>query len=185
LSRRLLAMSLRKYVLPSVKGEGWAIVVIDTSSGFFATVSDWGSYAYLWSDPGCEFRKFLVDLNADYLHGKLMMGRPDRRVYNGKETLAEITKYLKEAIEDETTTHPRKKRLQRELSDLHDFDLDYSDEEFRRWCEKTSIEEPWTWVCYSPNPECWGFCTNVWPRFVEMLRNELTLENEQLGTSAP
>lgn len=61
--------TLRRYALPSVKGEGWAIIVIG-SDGYFSTVSDWGNYAYLWTHPGCEFRHFLAGLDADYFWGR-------------------------------------------------------------------------------------------------------------------
>lgn len=67
---------LKYYKLPSIKGEGWAHISLNTETGFFATVSDWGNYAYIWTAPGGEFRAFLMGLQPDYLYGKLMMGRP-------------------------------------------------------------------------------------------------------------
>jgi hypothetical protein len=44
------ATMIRRYDLLSIKGEGWAHIVIDTEIGFFAAVSDFGNYAFAWGD---------------------------------------------------------------------------------------------------------------------------------------
>jgi hypothetical protein len=101
---------LKSYKLPSAGcGEGWAIIVIDTDSGFFATVSAFGNYAYLWTSTGCEFRKFLIGLYADYLCKKLLHGRSDIRSI---EAMAFCTKVFPRF------TEMLKKELEVEASDL-------------------------------------------------------------------
>src|ERR1700729_2369572 len=83
---------LRKYTLHSVDNEGWAVVVIDTKDGYFSTVSDYGNYSFQWNaiGEGNEFRKFLIGLQPDYLHGKLMQGRPDAKIWDEDGTEANI-----------------------------------------------------------------------------------------------
>ena len=87
---------LKSYYIPNDRSaEGYAYIVIDTDAGFFSTVSDWGNYAYRWSHPGCEFRKFLVGLEPDYLLRKLMSGRPDMQEYDDKRTMRSIFERLR------------------------------------------------------------------------------------------
>src|SRR4051812_42726931 len=85
-------VTLRRYSLPSEKGEGWAIVVLG-SDGFFSAVSDWGNYAYIWTNPGCEFRKFLTQVDASYFWSKITSGRTTR-VFDPEETEKNIDKAL-------------------------------------------------------------------------------------------
>jgi hypothetical protein len=60
-----------QYKLPSVKGEGWALILL-REDGFFAAVSDYGNYAHFWSAHGCDdFRKFFLRIEPDYICGKL------------------------------------------------------------------------------------------------------------------
>ena len=44
--------SFRRYNIPSINGEGWAVVVLDLKDGYFSTVSDWGNYSYMWPNIG-------------------------------------------------------------------------------------------------------------------------------------
>jgi hypothetical protein len=159
---------LKRYDLKNDKpGEGWAIIVIDTERGFFAAVSDWGNYAYLWSSPGCEFRKFLIGLDAHYLHGKLMHGRPNHHVFDRDATRDAI---LERIAELETETRQRQ-HAERSLL------TGYQDEDgFQLWCALTGLEEPWGLRVTRPEPQCMSFCTRVFPRLVERLKAELASE---------
>jgi hypothetical protein len=56
--------------------EGWAYVIL-RSDGFFAAVSDYGNYAYLWSSHGKrDFREFFLRMDWHYIATKLKHG-PD------------------------------------------------------------------------------------------------------------
>jgi hypothetical protein len=165
---------LKRYTLPSIKHEGWAYIVIDTEIGFFSAVSDWGNYAFLWSNPGCEFREFLTQLNPDYLHSKLMFGRPDKNEYDDKATKAHVIEVIKELIAEETN-EDKIKLYQDELSFVYDYDF-YGSFNFDNWVTRTCLEEAWVLKRTTPNYECWGFCTKVMPRFQKMLKEELTSE---------
>ena len=93
-----MAVELHRYALPSVKGEGWAIVVLG-SDGYFSAVSDWGNYAYIWTHPGCEFRRFLVGCDAHYFWTKIMHGRK-ARVFDEERTRFNIGKRLWDMMGD-------------------------------------------------------------------------------------
>ena len=170
--------TLHRYNLPSVKGEGWAIIVIDTNGGYFSTVSDWGNYAYVWSSPGGEFRKFLAGLNADYLQKKLMHGRRDATVYDCDATKEAVNDALKELKEDGS------KKYDSEVELLGEHSLS-DEEDFRAWCDATQLDEPWAYRCTRPEPQSWGFCTKIWPRFAAILRAELEKEEREKADTLP
>jgi hypothetical protein len=171
---------LRDYSIPSERsGEGWALIVVNTDNGFFATVSDWGNYAYIWSSPGCEFRKFLMGLNPDYLCSKLMHGRKDAREYDSDAIRLEVMKELDERAKSYRERNrkfwPRyaeeKRNAEERLSgdNVHDFEA---------WCSETVLDEPWRYHLTRFNQQCMAFCTKVWPRFKKLLEEELAAEEK-------
>lgn len=166
---------LRRYDVPSTGvGEGWAIIYIDVESLFFATVSDFGNYAFKWRDIGenNEFRKFLIGLEPDYLHGKLMHGRGDAKVFDGEATYAAVKKHLMEETKkhDHTLYKREKSRLQEVDSFDHQSDFDH-------WMGETDLDVPWEFIVRVPEPQCMMFCTKTFPRFKEMLLDELHVES--------
>lgn len=162
---------LRRYDLPSDKTcEGWAKVVIDTDCGFFATVSDFGNYAYLWTHPGCEFRKFLIGLEPDYLHSKLMHGRPDSEVFDGQGTHA----FVKESLEELKDSEPALYETEKEL--LEDWSTFETLCDFEDWQRRTERGDAWEYHKTFPEPQCRAFCEKVMPRFKALLTAELEQE---------
>ena len=160
---------LKRYKVPSVRHEGWAVIVLDTDIGFFAAVSDFGDYAYAWSHPGCEFRKFVIGLEPDYLHSKLTMGRGDARVMDERGTL----KAIRDRIQETTFKDPEEKAREKLLA--HNADLDCR-EGFALWYNETRLDEAYELAVYVPQPQCMQFCTRIMPRFKEILRNQLAAE---------
>jgi hypothetical protein len=161
-----------------VKHEGWAIIIIDTDIGFFSVVSDWGNYAYLWSSPGCEFRKFLIGLEVDYLHGKLMQGRPDKEVFDGCSTRASVRGYLIEhnqEVIDETGVPWVD--FEDEMGRLEESDFD-DRSGFDIWLGVTEIPDAWEFAVTMPEPQCQSFCEQVMPRFKKLLEEELERESK-------
>jgi hypothetical protein len=166
---------LRRYDVPSTGvGEGWAVIVLDIPGLFFAAVSDYGNYAFQWTNigDGNEFRKFLVGLEPDYLHGKLMHGRGDAKVFDGEATFKAVKKHLMEVTkrEDPTLYKREKSRLQEvgEFSSQSDFD---------HWMSDTDLDVPWEFAVRIPEPQCMQFCTKTFARFKEMLTEELRVES--------
>ena len=143
---------------------GWAIIVLDTEIGFFATVSDYGNYSYVWSSPGGEFRKFLCGVHTDYLYGKLTHVQD---VYDDEATKTAILARIEES----------KRSLDYELEQRifteHDFD---GEEGFNDWACNTSIDRAWELQARRPEPQCWHFCEKTFPRFQKMLEEELVAE---------
>jgi hypothetical protein len=161
----------RYYKLPSVNGEGWAHIAINTETGFFATVSDWGNFSYIWTAPRCEFRKFLTEIRADYLYGKLMMGRPYSRVFDGRKTVENIRERLLRKNNKETP--PGWAFYEEELELLLALGEDPGKSELEVWESQTRLLDVWEHAVYSTEPQCTSFCEKVWPRFCEVLRAEL------------
>lgn len=168
---------LKRYELPSEgSGEGWGVIVIDTDCGFFATVSDFGNYAYLWSSTGCEFRKFLIGLDADYTCKKLLHGRSDMRCIDEVETLSAILISIEAyALAYRERNKRQWPRYESERDAAKHADLS-SDGGFQEWCDNTKLDEPWEYKCTKLDPQAMGFCTRILPRFQEILRKELEVE---------
>jgi hypothetical protein len=163
---------LKYYKLPSIKGEGWAHITINTETGFFATVSDWGNYAYIWTDPGGEFRAFLTRLQPDYLYGKLMMGRPNLKEFDDEATKKEVIEGLDQYNAAYKERHKGKEwvgyRPELEMAENIVDEASFND-----WQEETHLDEAHDYACWRPCHDCTGFCERVWPRFVELLKKEL------------
>jgi hypothetical protein len=171
---------LKRYNLPSVKNEGWAIIVIDTEIGFFSTVSDWGNYAYVWRSPGREFRAFLADLDADYLCKKLTHGRRDAKVFDEEATKKALLEALKEANDaSEENTGLHWSAYEGEVEKLKAFDMP-DEMAYMAWQSETLFSQASEYACYKPNPDAWSFCTKVWPRFAALLKQELEKEADML-----
>lgn len=166
---------LRRYNIPSERGEGWAVIVIDTEVGFFATVSDWGNFAYQWTAPGREFRLFLIGLTPDYLHGKLLYGRgrDSINVFDGEKTVATIREAI---VSRDTASLKKSKRNWRWYNaemDAVEQRTPMAQEDFDAWCSETRLEEPWQYRQTQPEPQAMAFCMKVWPRFKLLLEAEL------------
>lgn len=167
---------LKKYRLPSVKGEGWAFIVIDTDVGFFSTVSDWGNYAFCWTHPGCEFRAFLIQLDEGYLYSKLMHGRK-QDVFDEAATV----KGVKEAILEARRCQAWSKERAREEWELLEFHLSDGEAGFNRWADHTQLDEYWEFHKRKDAGDCHGFCKNIFPRFQQILRDELVNEVKEVA----
>jgi len=98
--------------------------------------SSFGGFAYAWSHPGCEFYKFLADLDRSYVLGK-MVGRDDE--FDGEAT----TKAVRQAILERRRTRECEAGEAREEWPEYEFD---SDSDFNDWMANTQMfrdEDPW------------------------------------------
>lgn len=161
---------LKRY---EIKPEGaladWAVIILDTDRGFFAVCGDRGDYAKLWTDTGePDFRSFLIGLedSPDYLHGKLMSGRPNAKVYDADATRASVERAVR-ALDDESSKN--------ELELLAEADLS-NEYGFAEWVALTFVGDAGELVARVPEPDCLAFCTVTYPRFVAMLRAEMEAE---------
>jgi hypothetical protein len=168
---------LKYYTLPSIKGEGWAHIMLNTETGFFATVSDWGSYSYIWTAPGGEFRAFLMKLQPDYLYGKLMMERSDRKVFDGKKTYDAVADAIEQQQEEahelagtDWAYYDDEKEHLESYATNGEFD---SEGDFTSWSDGTELRGVIELARWCEAPDCTGFCNRIWPRFVQLLKDEL------------
>lgn len=182
-----------RYVLPSEKEDrfsGWAIVFMD-STGAFATVSDYGSYAYKWHTQGWgpgDFRRFIVHCDGDYVRRKLA----PREEYDGEATL----KAAKRTIIDQRRTYARllhegglssfrpneigrpldsdEARAEWDLLKEHS-DLD-SESDLVLWAQHTRVNYYEGIAQTRPSPQAVAFCERTLPRLQEMLKRQLAAE---------
>ena len=87
---------------------GWLGQVVLTSDGMFASVTDWGNFAFAWRSYGEDFRDFIISINVDYFEGKMINGMAyfamNRKIDAAaqrfaKKILPPLQKMLKEEIE--------------------------------------------------------------------------------------
>lgn len=168
-------VKLRRYALPSVKGEGWAIIVLG-SDGYFSAVSDWGNYAFIWGAHGCmDFRQFLLMAGRDwdYFVTKLSP-HPGGRVYDGEATVGKIRKHIIE-LRRERRIDAEKARTEWE----HASAADDGSDGYAVWWLQTELEDVHDLGLYTqkPDQQCKAFVeTVIAARLVPILRAELEAE---------
>lgn len=161
-----------RYCFPPEDGHlgGWGIFLLD-STGMFTAVTDYGNYAFRWTATGCsDFRRFFPGTDGDYLLGKVA-----QREYDGRKTLANIRRFLREAVESETITDERAAEERELLDELHLNELDTACD-FREWLEDTSITDAYELAVedYTPAARC--FAERLFPRLIEAITAQLRAE---------
>jgi hypothetical protein len=154
-----------RYVLPNVRHEGWAIVLMD-STGYFSAVSDFGNYAFQWRAHGCaDFRQFLLraDKDADYFINKLK----HEDVFDEEDT----RKSLKQLIAQER----RRGRIdaaqaREEWDNAKSIDSEW---DFHDFINNTSLENAHECHCRCPPGMVVGFVTKVMTRLIPLLKADL------------
>lgn len=166
------AREVRYYSLPNIKGEGWAIAVVNTRTGFFAVDSDFGRYVYTWDSMGVpDTRQFLIGCDTHYLCSKFMMGRPNGgRDFDCEASVAAVRKLIEEAWPE--GSDERNDEL--ELLARADFDCEAGR---ALWHEESQVPNRFSdWyeeLVYVPNRQCMAFLKRVWPRLVALWKAEL------------
>lgn len=161
--------TLRRYNVRSDRGT-WLGEFVISDDGFFATVSDYGNYAYAWTHAGCEFREFLASIGPDYLLGKLC-GR--RSEYTALDTLKYVKKHILEARRDGGFGKDDARKEWDLLAEHNDLD---ASEDFSAWLCDTSIGDAFEMASHDFPADARGFASTVWPVFVTMLRADLATE---------
>lgn len=171
---------LHTYRLDSVKGEGWAWIVV-SSSGYFSAVSDFGNYAFFWTHHGCkDFRQFLYNAHKswDYFCSKLSYGPGNKnKEYDGTGTYERIKEHILEYRK--MGGHPDRKRF------LRGWDRETAREEWdllHEDCEKVETEGDWDhWMRRTNIQDAWEFRHERWPggleRFCKETLKRLTEEH--------
>lgn len=163
------------YYFPNDRpGEGWAHVYI-SENGFFAAVSDWGHFAYMWPREGPDdFRKFFTDAESQwaYFAGKL---RPEK-ILNEQKSWANIKQELLERRrrKDLTKEQAREARVEMDCYSSWDEYIASSD------CNKY-FDEPWDFSVHELDPDVVSFCKRVMPQLAAVLEDELSGKKPHLG----
>jgi hypothetical protein len=152
---------------PEHRYSGWGYFLID-SSGMFTCVTDYGNYAYKWSDWGPrDFRRFLCGLSSDYLCGKL----DSTRTYDGERTYKRVREEITSLRRSECITGEfayREWRLAKQMVRHSSTDHD-----FRDWYEETELENASELAQYSLGIQVRTFAERLYPRLVELLKDDL------------
>lgn len=160
---------LRRYNLPSERGEGWAIIVLG-SDGFFAAVSDFGNYAFRWGCPGvADFRKFMLDPEPSYMLSKLSR----RDVWDGEATARGVRQHIIK-MRREGDMDAARAREEFDLVKQHE-GLD-SREAFALWYQETDIADAHEFAVVSYPGDAHAFVTKTLVRLAAVLRAELEAE---------
>lgn len=154
---------LHTYRLDSIKGEGWAWIVI-SSTGYFSAVSDLGNFAFFWTHHGCkDFRQFLYNAhkNWDYFASKLSYGPGHKhKEYDGTATY----ELIKKTILESRRLHGNgcwTKEYAREEWDLLDE------------CEKLATDGDWDhWMRSTKIQDAWEYHSERWPGMLERFCKE-------------
>lgn len=165
------AVTLRRYLLPSIKGEGWALFVLG-SDGFFSVVSDRGNYAHYWPGHGCkDFREFFLKVESewDYFVKKLA----PTKVYDGDASQIAVQQAICEARRKKRIT----KRCARDAFEEAE-EIYYGPEAFAIWENDHSeiLEEPWVYRRFAYSSDAEQFVKLYMSRLAGVLRTELTEE---------
>lgn len=166
-----------RYSLPSIAHEGWAIIVIG-SDGFFAAVSDYGNYAYLWTHPGLQsgqdMRSFFLKLNWQYFMTKLY-GSPDK--YNPTATLKEVKLAI---IEGRRHSGWSPHKARREWDALESNSYLESEYDFESWVGHASMDEAYEFRVNGWPADAQAFGEKILPRLQQAIREELAQETSKV-----
>lgn len=154
----------------------WAKVFMD-SKGALAIISDYGNFAYHWSDWGDrDFREFLLGLDDGYLGRKLAMDSRSQGQPNRLDVEATL-KLVREHI-----CGKRRRLAWNGDKARHEWDLmeDYLKEEnVELWMHETEIEFAYELLVYERIPaNVRAFLHRLWPLVKEAIRFELHPEEK-------
>lgn len=170
-----------RYYLPSTNGEGWGVVHMD-STGFFAAITDYGNYSYLWSghgkQPPFDFRDFVAGLVRD--PGYVLHKVAPNKVLDEAATRHTIRRFILESRRDSTWTAAQAREewdLQEEIfvRGLHG-DGDESLDAFKAWLRETTISDAWELASWTEPPEAKAFVDRFMPRLCRVVADELAAE---------
>ena len=168
-----MTVVLRRYVIPSEQGEGWAEVVIG-SNGFFAAVSDYGDYCYSWSAHGREdFRLFVIELEQDWDYAATKLGGYEKNhVFDAEATAKSIKKEVLERRRQKSITLERAQE-EREYAE----ELERKNISIEQWAERTNLDDPSEYMVHRRARDLEAFCKKLVPRLAAMIRAEMEAEH--------
>ena len=160
------------YQFPSHNLEGWALIIL-REDGFFAAVSDYGNYAYLWRSRGsADIREFFLNAASEwnYFARKL---KPDTRV-NAWESFKNVRR---EILKNRRGLGWDRDQARNVWEGLDEYEECGDWEGFLRDSEVSSFfDEPWELAHMELCGDVVNFCKKVLPRLAEQIKVELEHE---------
>ena len=161
------------------KYNDYAYFFCDVKNGVLSIVSNYGCMGYRWEAPGDNFKKFLIELNTDYLMNKL-----GKKAFNLDKTIKNMKRWIISCRKKENCTKEEARYVWDEvISEIES--LWVQDEGFFwgiinsyskdiekvdvHYLEGIEISEEWT--DYDKY-----FINYIWKAFVEQLKQELSEE---------
>jgi hypothetical protein len=169
-----------RYSIPSVNGEGWAILFLD-STGSFTAISDWGDYSHHWrrigwGSLGSDFREVSLGFGDSYIQDKIS----GDDVYDGEATLVRVKQEIVRRRRDGECDA----EWAREQWDAAvDSSLHHGIVEF--WLWETELEERHEFLVYRKDPGAAAFVKNALPRLREKIREDLAREAHGAAANEP
>jgi hypothetical protein len=168
-----MTSTFRRYNIPSINGEGWAVVVLDLKDGYFSTVSDWGNYSYMWTNigTGLDFRQFLCSTAPESFWGKITQGR-EAWVWNIEAT----QKAMQLALDGMLVAGEVSTEVMGEARDLLSSVEDWSSLE--SWTSDLELDYQ-DWVdapVFKREEQSWSFVEKVLPRLRVLMQEEMAAE---------
>lgn len=149
---------------------GWGMFVLG-SNGFFAAVTDYGNYAYKWTnfEPKEDFRKFFIECNWDYIRHKIHPAEE----YDGDKTLVEVKK---EIIYGRRHENMPKAIARQEWERLEYYNDLQDKEDFEGWASNTHLgtAEVYELVRTSPPADIRMFGERLLPRLKQAILDSKT-----------
>lgn len=163
---------MRRYDVRCEEGR-WLGTFLVTHDGLVCCNTDYGDYSYWWHAFGDDIIEFLLQINTGYLLGKVS----PRDEYDGEETEKEIKRLIIQARRDGSLSQEDAREEWDLLGDLE------RSEGFALWLRDTKLDSEhgfgdlWELACHRVNRQAAMFAEKVWPRFCQMLRDEIQKEN--------
>lgn len=165
-----------KYTLKFNDGWDYAIFTID-ENGMFNCQSTFGNYGYHWSSFGGNFKKFLCEVSEGYLFTKLCK----KTYFNAQKYIEKSKKIIIKMRRDLNLTKEEAKEawdfFDKNLEDFGDsIDLIINELASSKIMNRITGEDIW-YSDFCPekdfDPCDIAFITNVYPKFVEVLKSEI------------
>lgn len=152
----------------------WADITIDHngSTGRIQIASDYGSWQNYWGACGCEFKKFLTQLDIHYTAGKFGAGN----WFDLHATIKEMKRMINDLLQDGTLSKEKAKELLKEVESLSDCsnEHEYYDMVYHQCDKLYSFFDAADFPCVKDvTPQFKRFWNEAWAVFIEQMKKEI------------
>jgi hypothetical protein len=157
-----------------LRGDSWWADITISSDGVVNVQSDYGDYHYYWSSFGDDIKNFLIGCDYGYLYGKFGMGLS--RVFNQKETIKRIRREILEYRRD--VPDPQSCRTFYDITKNLENENFFTTQDWAKAIEDSDLARMYDYDLSSmpcvteDNQQLKTFLMEIWPKFIEVLKNE-------------